>query len=129
MHKKNKQFSIKLFKLIHKIKWGEIMDKKLPKIFANKINEKAGNNETIYYSDKQEKETKQKNNYNYKKNINQKINEIFNSNNYIYKADVKIKLKNETIKKRIVGHNTTHLITIDNELIPITDIIDIEKTN
>lgn len=102
------------------------MDKKLPKIFANEVNE-AGNNEKVYYSssssehrnvDKHEE-----------KNINQKINEIFSSNNYIYKADVEIKLKDKDINKRIVGRNSTHLITIDNELIPISDIIDIERTN
>ena len=32
------------------------------------------------------------------------------------------------VNKRIVGRNSTHLITIDNELIPITDILDIEKS-
>ena len=53
---------------------------------------------------------------------------MFNSTSYIYKADVKITLKNGSISKRIVGRNSTHLITIDNELIPITDILDIEKS-
>ena len=55
------------------------------------------------------------------------LNDIFNSSDYIYKADVEIKLKNVTVTKRIVGRNSTHLITIDNELIPLTDIIDIKR--
>lgn len=106
------------------------MDKKLPKVFANKVNENSGNNEYVYYSsgnkseERDIKSTKQN-----VKNVNQKINEIFNSSNYIYKADVKITLRNGSTTKRIVGRNTTHLITIDNELIPLTDIIDIEKAN
>ncbi len=102
------------------------MDKKLPKIFAGEVNE-AGNNEKVYYSScSGEQRNIEKHE---EKNINQKINEIFSSNNYIYKADVEIKLKDKDINKRIVGRNSTHLITIDNELIPISDIIDIERTN
>lgn len=105
------------------------MDKKLPKVFANKIDGKTGNNEDVYYShDERKVNTAQKPTLKKEKNMNQKLNEIFNSTSYIYKADVKITLKNGSINKRIVGRNSTHLITIDNELIPITDILDIEKS-
>lgn len=101
------------------------MDKKLPKVFANKIEGKAGNNKDVYYSqDDRHTEVSSKLKG---ENVNQKINEIFNSTNYIYKADVRLTLKNGTVNKRIVGRNATHLITIDNELIPLTDIIDIER--
>lgn len=104
------------------------MEKKLPKVFANKIEGKSGNNEDVYCSfDKNETSNEERTSTLKGKNVNQKINEIFNSNSYIYKADVKITLKNDIVHKRIVGRNATHLITIDNELIPITDIVDIEK--
>ena len=63
------------------------------------------------------------------KNVNQKINDIFNSSTYVYKADVLIKLKNGEVVKKIVGRNSKHLITMDNELIPISDIVDIKKQN
>lgn len=105
------------------------MEKKLPKVFANKVEGNAGNNENVYYSygkNNQDDRTVDTPKLN-EKNINQKINEIFNSSNYIYKADVKLTLKSGTVTKRIVGKNATHLITIDNELIPLTDIIDIER--
>lgn len=107
-----------------------ILEKKLPKVFANKVDKNAGNNENVFYSDHDNKvydkiEDKVNSVGAPKKNINQKINDIFNSPNYIYKADVTIKLKNETITKRIVGRNSTHLITMENELIPISDIVDI----
>ena len=99
--------------------------RKLPNIFKNDINKKIDNNEEVYYSynsleriDK--KETK-------KENILQKINTIFISSNYIYKADVEITLKDKTINKRIIGRNKTHLITVENELIPISDIVDIKR--
>lgn len=104
------------------------MDKKLPKIYANKIERKAGNNEDVYcsFDDKEERTVSAPSKLK-GKNVNQKLNEIFNSANYIYKADVKLTLKDGIVTKRIVGRNATHLITIDNELIPITDVVDIER--
>lgn len=105
------------------------MEKKLPKVFANKIEGKAGNNEDVYCSfDIKEDRTAEAPSKLKGKNVNQKLNEIFNSSSYIYKADVKLTLKDEVVTKRIVGRNATHLITIDNELIPLTDIVDIEKS-
>ena len=104
------------------------MDKKLPGVFANRISSSAAHNDTVYYTNSNHKE--EINNLNNKKNkyqnINQKINSIFNSPRYVYKANVKIKLKDETIKRKIIGKNSLHLITMDNELIPISDIIDID---
>lgn len=100
------------------------MDKKLPKVFANKVDKKFNNNEQVFYSkednQKEDVETKQEG-----KNIYQKINEIFSSERYVYKADVEIKTKTGIIKAKVIGKNKTHLITLDNELIPITDIEDI----
>ena len=62
-----------------------------------------------------------KNNY----TVEQKIYNIFNSPNYIYKIDVTIVTDNEVLKKRIVGKNNNNLITMDNEYIPINTIRDI----
>lgn len=107
-----------------------MLEKKLPKVFANKINKNAGNNNNVFYSDYDNKNDFSRNKESDvkfpEKNLNQKLNDIFNSPNYIYKADVIIRLKDKTITKRIVGRNSTHLITIENELIPLSDIIDIE---
>ncbi len=108
------------------------MEKKLPEIFANKIDKNINNNERFYYSKLNEQEekkeptkvTNQKNKP--ELNVNQKINKIFNSTKYVYKADVKITLENEQIECRIIGRNPNHLITIDNKLIPISSIIDID---
>ncbi len=107
------------------------MDKKLPGVFANRIERSIDNNSSVYYSANNEKvdnlnngkgETKQLDS---NLNVNQKINKIFNSTKYVYKADVRIYLRNEQIDCRIIGKNATHLITMDNKLIPISDIIDI----
>ena len=57
--------------------------------------------------------------------INKKIRDIFNSSSYLYRANVVITFKNGEVTKKIIGKNNNQLITIDNELIPIDDILDI----
>ena len=111
---------------LHKLNWGEIMDKKLPKVFANKIDKNIANNEKVYYSSKMIKDEELPRESKIDdKNIYQKINDIFSSEKYVYKANVDIKLKNGNKTAKIIGHNNGYLITIDNELIPISDIEDI----
>ena len=105
------------------------MKKKLPGVFPGKVKKDSGNNKKVFYSNKNENDIKENSIENIpktEKNIKQKIKTIFNSPNYIYKADVEIKLKNEIITKRIIGRNNINLITMENELIPIKDIIDIK---
>lgn len=107
------------------------MEKKLPEIFHNKIDKKIENNKSVFYSKENNTRTSNEENEKTKDlNIYQKINQIFSSPNYVYKADVYIKLKDREITTRIIGRNKSFLITMDNQLIPITDIIDItKKTN
>lgn len=100
------------------------MEKKLPKVFANSIDKDIKNNEKVYYERniKEEKPKKLPTDF----TINQKINKIFGSSKYVYKADVKIKFKDGSNKdKKIIGRNKNELITMDNELINISSIEDI----
>lgn len=101
------------------------MEKKLPKVFANKIDKNLNNNETVYY-DKNEVRSEQKDNSSSIFTVNQKINQIFSSARYVYKADVIITTKNGKVNKRIIGRNRNELITMDNEVINVNDILDIE---
>lgn len=93
----------------------------LPKVYHSKINKKMNNNKNIYYSANKEKNEIIKSD----KTVQQKINEIFSSPNYVYKANVEIVLKDKTINRRIIGRNKSYIITMDNELIKVEDIIDI----
>ena len=96
-------------------------------VFANKISKVIKNNEEVYYS-KDEKDviSNDESRKIKEQNIYQKLNSIFSSKNYIYKADVIIITKTGEIKKRVIGKNSQYLITMENELIPIVDIIDIK---
>ena len=100
--------------------------KDLPKVFQNNIDKKFNNNSSVYYSSN---DNRSLNTEEVKDNrtILQKINDIFSSPNYVYKANVEISLKDKKVTKRIIGRNKDFLITMDNTLIPISDIVDIKS--
>jgi len=111
--------------------------KELPKMYRNSIDKEINNNEKIFSTmyngvydvfDNRENRSNNINLNNKKKNnytVEQKIANIFNSPNYIYKIDVVIVTDNNTLNKRIVGKTKTNLITMDSEYIPISTIRDI----
>ncbi len=112
---------------------GDNMKDKLPKVFANSLNKQIKNNERVYHfkENENEAETEKKSKTVQEKmvqpdSINDKINALFKSARYVYKLDVEITTKSGTLKKKIIGKNKTNLITMDNELIAITDILDIK---
>jgi len=104
------------------------MKKKLPKVFANKIDKEIKNNEKVYMSNKEEiNETKvKKEKRKPEKTINQKITKIINNKNYIYKIPVIIYMEDKEIKTYIIGQNKKNIITYDNKLIDIEKIKDIK---
>lgn len=106
------------------------MKKDLPSIFANKIDRKIENNKTCCVTHKDDKreaeEIKEYKGIRIGKNINDKINDIFNSPKYVYKADVIITTNDGEQIKKIVGKNGNNLITMENELINIDTINDIK---
>ena len=98
--------------------------KDLPKVFHNKIDKKFDNNRSVYYSSNTYDEDRSVDT----RTVLQKINDIFSSPNSVYKANVEITLKDKKVTKRIIGRNKNYIITMDNDLIPISDIIDIKST-
>lgn len=98
--------------------------KKLPELYTNSFDKKIDNSqEFITITNKSQKEIKPLTKY----EINNKIDKLFKSNNYIYKIKAEIKLQNKTIAETIIGKTKNNLITLNNELINIDDIKDIKK--
>lgn len=91
------------------------MKKELPKVFKNNITKTINNNETVFYGNNDRSSTNQKEN----------IDKLFKQNQ-IYRTKVKIKTSDKTIESKIIGRTSKHLITIDNELIPIDNINSLE---
>lgn len=91
-----------------------------PRVYANPINKKIDNVQDLFRSDKESRSINPV-------DVNKKINEIFASRNHVYKSKVRITLKDAVVEKEIVGKTNINLLTLDGNLIRITDILDIEK--
>ena len=102
------------------------MDKK-PKMYQNKFNKEFHNNKTVYasYDNDIVFQNEEYNKVIDSNLIRKKIDEIINSNTFIYSKMVHIVIGRETIMRKIVGIYNNNLVTIDNEYIPIDNIKDI----
>jgi hypothetical protein len=81
------------------------------------------NNRSVYASYEDNK-----NNVIYNSNdIRKKINNIINSDSFIYRTRVNIVIDNQVLSKKIAFIHDNNLVTIDNEYIPIELIQDIYK--
>lgn len=91
-------------------------------LFVNKFDKEFKNNEKVFYSKNNSIDRSIE-----KVDVLKKINEIFRSNDFVYKADVVITLENCKINTTIIARNNSSLITMDNEVIKINEILDIKK--
>ena len=102
--------------------------KELPKMYHTKIHQSVNNNERVYSTLTPSNDGNIIHEKKYSsQSIEKKIQDIFHSLDYVYKADVTIVTDSDVVKKRIVARNANNLITIDNEYIPISIIRDIYK--
>ncbi len=105
------------------------MKKELPKMYQNKIKRDVPSIQKVYSTiDNRSDTNRDINNIRYSSvSIEKKIDDIFKSSDYVYKADVTIITDKEELKRRIIARNRNNIITIDNEYIPISIIRDIYK--
>lgn len=105
------------------------MKKELPKMYQSKINKPVPSIQKVYSTMNAPKEEKTETRISRYSSISidKKIDRIFSSPDYVYKADVTIVTDTEEIKRRVIARNRNNLITIDNEYIPISIIRDIYK--
>lgn len=100
------------------------MKKEIPKIFVNKI-DKIYNNEEIYYSYKNNDVNEGiKNIAPY--NIRSKIDDLFRSNDFIYKKKFHIKTKYSEDDYIIISKSYDYLLCINGDKIYIDNIIEIK---
>lgn len=99
--------------------------KKIPEIYVNKINKRIDNNKEVFYSYKDNndevEETKQLDEY----SLQKRINNLFRSNDFIYKKKFHIKTTNEEKDYIIISKSYDYLLTIEGSKIMIKDIIEI----
>ncbi len=102
------------------------MNNRLPNVFRNRKVGVVRNNKEVFYSKEEKKELPKEDDKIQKIIIRKKINDIFNSRNFIYKAKVIITTKEKDMLVEIIHKNNSALLTLNNESIPIDDILDIK---
>ena len=93
--------------------------KKLPKVFANSLEKELKNNLELFDS----RLSKKSNNT----NVRKEIDKIFKRKDFVYKSDIDITMKDKNIRTSLVGKNNTSIFTLDGQIIPINEIIEIKK--
>ena len=94
-----------------------------PEMYRGNIKKEFNNNRSVYASYKDSGEVMVYDT----SEVRKKINDIFTSNNFIYRTKVNIVIDNKTVTKKVIGVYNNNLVTIDNEHIPINIIQDIYK--
>lgn len=96
---------------------------KKEKIYVNKINKKIDNNQS--YCDVHKEENMVIKHVDNGLSVEEKLKKLFNTNGYIFNVDVKIITDNKTYNTKIAGKVGNSIITLDNDIIHISDIKDI----
>ncbi len=94
--------------------------RKLPKIYQNNFNKKIMNNKEVCYL-KNEDSRKEK------QDIQEILIEIFSGIGYSYNIPVLIKTSNKIYETSLIAKTKNNVVTLDNEIIPINQIISIKK--
>ena len=106
------------------------MKKKLPNLYKGKIKSNSINQRQSIFNIFEKKEEKEIKEIKEEKSVEGQIKDIFHSPNYVYKADVSIELNDGNIlKKTIIGRSNNSLITMDDELIDVSNIVKIDFLN
>lgn len=93
--------------------------KKLPKIYQNDIIKEINNNKKQCYVSLKEPE---------KITLSTiTLDEVFSGLGYPYNILLEIKTKKETYITSLIAKTKNNVVTIDNEIIPISEIISIHK--
>lgn len=104
---------------------------KKPKVFVNSINKNIKNNiESYHYRGSIEEEIDELEIIDESISIEDKLNDIFNSDSFVYKNNVVIILKDgNSLKEEVIAIKNLELITLSGKKIKLTEIKDIKKAN
>lgn len=94
-----------------------------PKVFVNYINKNIKNNKDVYYYKKEDIDI-----IDDSVDVRSKIKDIFDSTSFVYKCRVDITLKDKThITEDVIAIKDDNLITLSDNKIPISNILNIKK--
>ena len=94
--------------------------KKLPKIYQNDISKEINNNKKSCYVSLEPIEIE-------KDELDITLDEIFSGLGYSYNIPLIIKTTKDNYQTSLIAKIKNNLITIDNEIIPISEVISIKR--
>lgn len=101
---------------------------KLPKIYQNTIKKEIHNNTKVYYGkNNTDGESKNIDIYQDSKSVANIIDDIFALPTYSFNINLLIHTKEKIYDTSLIAKSKGAVITFDNDIIPIADIIKIEK--
>lgn len=108
---------------------------KKPKVFQNKIDKVIKNNKTVFDSSKEEVLEIVKEDVNKENNVDKvdsnssvvdKITRLLNREGYVFNVPVCIITRDNKYETNIASVVNNCIITLDNDVIPLDDVLDIE---
>ena len=99
---------------------GEKFMKKLPELYKNLNSKPKDNNKKVYYMENDIRSAE-------KNIIEKEIENIFNTLGYSYNIPVEIKTTKEVYHTSLVSKTKENVLTLDNQIIPIKEIIQITR--
>lgn len=105
------------------------MQKKLPKIYQTALSHKIENNDKIFYSAYQNVKPLPvtNNREEQKSSVETTLNELFKTTGYIFNIPVEIITTKRSLNTKIAGKVKNTIITLDNDVIPISEIVSIKR--
>jgi len=101
--------------------------KKLPKIYQNEITKNINNNKKYCYLEDEKTVQKQQSERGRLFSVKEELDNIFSGFGYSYNIPLIIKTTSKEYKTSLVSRTKNNVVTIENEIIPITEIISIER--
>lgn len=101
--------------------------KKLPKIYQNEITKNINNNKKYCYLEEERSIPSEKVEKMNSISVKEELDNIFSGFGYSYNIPIIIKTSSKEYKTSLVSRTKNNVVTIENEIIPITEIISIER--
>lgn len=103
--------------------------KKLPKVFQNEFSKTINNNKKICYLKEENPDLSNQKHTVHQSTVESTLDRIFSGIGYSYNIPVIIKTSSKIYDTSLVTKSSLNIITLDNEVIPISDIISIDIKN
>ena len=97
--------------------------KKLPKIYQTEFTKKINNNKKVCYIGTEALNIEE----NYIQDKERILDEVFSGFGYSYNIPLQIKTKTKQYETSLIARTKQNVVTLDNEVIPISEIISIKK--